>query len=35
MLVSPCLLPDYCNFFYGLACVSSETHNLQRVFRLI
>ena len=35
MLISPCLLPDNCNLFFSLACVSSETHNLQRVFRRI
>ena len=34
MLISPCLLPDYC-IFCSLACVNSETHNLQRVFRRI
>ena len=34
MLISPCLLPDYC-IFCSLACVNSETQNLQRVFRRI
>ena len=34
MLISPCLLPDYC-IFCSLACVNCETHNLQRVFRRI